>query len=171
VNFFVPCPARVRLLGCPAVKALVQRVTRGAVTIDGAVAGSVGRGFVVLLGVRQGDTEDDARYLAHRTVNLRVFADAGGRMNLALDDVGGAVLVISQFTLYADTRKGNRPSFVGAAAPEEAARLYEAYVAGLRAALGPARVATGRFGAMMQVDIANDGPVTIELSTDSRGGA
>jgi len=150
------------------MKALIQRVARGSVTIEGAAVGSVGNGFVVLLGVRPGDTEDDARYLAHRTANLRVFADAAGKMNLSLDDVGGGVLVVSQFTLYADTRKGNRPSFIGAADPQLANRLYEEYVAALRRALGEARVATGRFGADMTVEIVNDGPVTIELNTDQR---
>jgi D-tyrosyl-tRNA(Tyr) deacylase len=121
---------------------------------------------VVLLGVRPADTEKDARYLAHRTINLRVCADPEGKMNLSVRDVEGSVLVISQFTLYADTRKGNRPSFIGAADPELAERLYEEYVRALRAELGDERVATGVFGAMMSVEIVNDGPVTIELSSD-----
>lgn len=149
------------------MKALIQRVSRGSVTIDGEVTGSVDAGFVVLLGVRPGDTEEDARYLAHRTVNLRVFSDRDGKMNLSLEGIGGGVLVISQFTLYASTRKGNRPSFTGAAEPELAEALYNEYVAALRRALGDDRVATGRFGATMSVEIVNDGPVTIELTTDS----
>ncbi len=150
------------------MKALVQRVCEGSVSVDGEVRGSVANGFVVLLGVRHGDTEEDARYLARRTAALRVFPDDDDRMNLSLHDVGGGVLVISQFTLYADTRKGNRPSFVGAADPEPAERLYELYAGTLRELLGKERVATGVFGAMMQVSILNDGPVTIELSTDRR---
>lgn len=149
------------------MKALIQRVSRGSVTIGGEIVGSVEAGFVVLLGVRPGDTQKDACYLAHRTVNLRVFADAEDKMNLSLENTGGGVLVISQFTLYASTKKGNRPSFTGAAKPELAEALYEEYVAALRRALGDARVATGRFGAMMSVEIINDGPVTIELTTDS----
>jgi len=152
------------------MKALIQRVERGSVTIDGEVTGRIDRGFVVLLGVQPADDEKDARYLAHRTVNLRVFADAEDRMNLSLEDIAGEVLVISQFTLYADTRKGHRPSFVGAAPPEQAEALYELYVKALREALGEKRVATGRFGAMMMVEIINDGPVTIELTTDHRQG-
>ena len=148
------------------MKALIQRVRRGRVTVGEKTIGEIDRGFVVLLGVRPEDTEEDARTLAHRTVNLRIFADADHKMNLGLEDVEGSVLVVSQFTLYADTRKGNRPSFIGAAAPELARQLYEEYVAALRRTLGEARVATGEFGAMMIVDIVNDGPVTIELKTD-----
>jgi D-tyrosyl-tRNA(Tyr) deacylase len=148
------------------VKALIQRVRQGKVTVDGRVTGEIGRGYVVLLGVRHGDTEEAARYLAHRTVGLRVFPDAQDRMNLAIQEVNGNILVISQFTLYADTRKGNRPSFIGAAPPELAQRLYREYVAALRRALGEERVATGEFGAMMLVEIVNDGPVTVELNTD-----
>jgi len=148
------------------MKALIQRVAQGSVSVEGRLVGRIGRGFVVLFGARHGDRDEDARYLAHRTVNLRVFPDAEGKMNLALPQVEGQVLVVSQFTLYADTRKGNRPSFVGAAPPEEARRLYETYVDALRRALGPERVATGEFGAAMLVELANDGPVTIELSTD-----
>jgi len=148
------------------VKALIQRVQRGSVTVAGDIIGSVDRGYVVLLGVRQGDTAGDARQLAMKTVNLRVFADDAGKMNLSVASIGGAILVISQFTLYADTRKGNRPSFVRAAPPEQAEKLYETYVQALRAELGADRVATGSFGAMMTVEIINDGPVTIELTTD-----
>ncbi len=148
------------------MKALVQRVERGSVTVAGEVIGRVDRGYVVLLGVRHGDTEGDARQLAMKTVNLRVFADDQGKMNRSVSDIGGAILVISQFTLYADTRKGNRPSFVGAAPPELAEALYETYVAALRAELGAERVASGSFGAMMTVEIINDGPVTVELTTD-----
>ena len=137
-------------------------------TVDGRVTGEIGRGFVVLLGVRHGDTEAAARYLAEKTANLRIFPDAQDKMNLSLFDVGGSALVISQFTLYADTRKGNRPSFVDAAPPELAEHLYEDYVAHLRRLLGEGRVATGVFRAMMQVELTNDGPVTIELCADGR---
>lgn len=148
------------------MKALIQRVQRGAVTVEDEVIGRVGRGYVVLLGVRHEDTADDARQLAMKTVNLRIFADEAGKMNRSVEDVGGAILVISQFTLYADTRKGNRPSFVRAATPELAERLYETYADALRAELGAGRVATGSFGAMMTVEIINDGPVTVELTTE-----
>jgi D-tyrosyl-tRNA(Tyr) deacylase len=152
------------------MKALIQRVSRGRVTVDGRETGAISGGFVVLLGVRHGDTEADARYLAQRTCSLRVFQDGAGKMNLDLNAVGGSVLVISQFTLYADTRKGNRPSFVQAAPPEHAEALYRVYVDALRAGLGDGRVATGVFRAEMSVEIVNDGPVTVELSTDRGAG-
>jgi D-tyrosyl-tRNA(Tyr) deacylase len=150
------------------MKALIQRVSRAAVRIDGACVGEIGRGFVVLLGVRAGDTDADAHTLAQKTAALRVFPDTTDKMNLSLQEIDGAVLVISQFTLYADTRKGNRPSFIGAGPPALADHLYRLYIEALRATLGPERVATGRFGASMQVELINDGPVTIELSTDPR---
>jgi len=148
------------------MKAIIQRAARGSVTVEGETIGSIGPGYVILLGVREGDTEEDARALACKTVNLRIFSDDAGKMNRSIQDIGGAILVISQFTLYADTRKGNRPSFIRAGAPELAESLYDRYTESLRAELGPDRVQTGRFGAMMQVEIVNDGPVTIELSTD-----
>lgn len=151
------------------MKAIIQRVARAAVSVEGETIGAVGPGYAVLLGVTHGDTEDHARQLAFKTLNLRVFADAAGKMNRSVLDIRGEILVVSQFTLYADTRKGNRPSFVNAAPPELAEKLYELYVAALRAELGAARVQTGRFAAGMQVDIVNDGPVTIELTTDTRG--
>lgn len=150
------------------MKALVQRVSRGRVTVEGAETGAIGKGYVVLLGVKTGDGDADAKYLAEKTAGLRVFADAQDKMNLSVMDVEGSVLVISQFTLYADTRKGNRPSFIGAAGPAEAERLYEVYVGHLRRILGPERVATGVFRAAMSVEIVNDGPVTIELTSDGR---
>lgn len=151
------------------MKALIQRVQSGCVSVGGTCVGRIARGFVVLLGVRKGDTEEDARTLGHKTVSLRVFPDADEKMNLSIQEIGGEALVISQFTLYADTRKGNRPSFVQAAPPELAEKLYEVYVQSLRATLGADRVSTGTFRASMLVEIINDGPVTVELNTDHAG--
>ena len=148
------------------MKGLVQRVTRGSVTVGSEVVGSIGPGLVVLLGVKQDDTEADARLLAGKTANLRIFSDDQGKMNRSIQDSGGAILVISQFTLYANTRKGNRPSFVEAAPPVLAEELYGVYAAVLRRILGDERVATGTFRAEMQVEIINDGPVTIELRSE-----
>ena len=147
------------------MKALIQRVQRGSVTVEGREIGAVGRGYVVFLGVKQGDTAEDADYLAGKTAALRIFPDEQGRMNRAITEIGGSILVISQFTLHADTRKGNRPSFILAAPAEQANALYEEYVAGLRRILGAERVVTGQFQAMMTVEIINDGPVTIELKS------
>lgn len=144
-----------------AVRVLLQRVARAAVSVDGARVGVIGRGFVVLVGVGRGDTPATAARLAAKTAKLRVFEDGAGLMNLALGEVGGAVLAVSQFTLYADTRKGNRPSFTEAAPPEQGAAVYEAYVAALRDAGVP--VETGVFGAHMAVELVNDGPVTVML--------
>ena len=148
------------------MKALAQRVSRGQVSVAGHVVGKIGHGFVVLLGVRNGDTEANAKLLAEKTANLRVFADANQLMNLSIQDVNGEILVISQFTLYADTRKGNRPSFARAAPAEHAETLYDKYTSHLRDMLGSERVVTGKFGAMMSVEIINDGPVTIELISE-----
>jgi D-tyrosyl-tRNA(Tyr) deacylase len=145
------------------MRAVLQRVTRAQVTVAGEVVGRIERGFLVLLGVAHDDTEADAQYLADKTVQLRVFDDAAGKMNLALADVGGAVLVVSQFTLLADCRKGRRPSFIAAAPPELAERLYETYVAAIGAQGIP--VATGRFRAMMEVELVNDGPVTLVVES------
>jgi D-tyrosyl-tRNA(Tyr) deacylase len=148
------------------MRAVLQRVSKAEVEIDGLVVGRISRGFVVLLGVAQGDTERDAALLAQRTLGLRVFADAEGRMNLALDKVGGELLVISQFTLLADTSAGRRPSFTRAAPPDEARRLYEHFISLARES--GVKVETGRFGAMMQVTLTNDGPVTIILDSRER---
>ncbi|MEI6808340.1 MAG: D-aminoacyl-tRNA deacylase [bacterium] len=148
------------------MKALIQRVIRGSVTIGGGIVGDIGPGFVVFIGVRHGDTNIDATHLADKTANLRIFADENDKMNRSLLDTGRQALVVSQFTLYADTRKGNRPSFVQAAAPELAEKLYNLYTDHLRTILGQDRVATGVFRASMTVEIINDGPVTIELSSD-----
>lgn len=141
------------------MRAILQRVSRAAVRIDGQVVGQIGQGLFVLLGVGLEDTVEDARWLAEKTVGLRVFNDADGKMNRDLAEVSGALLVVSQFTLYGDCRKGRRPSFVTAAGPDKATRLYQEYVDAARA-LG-ARVETGRFGAMMEVELVNDGPVTL----------
>jgi D-tyrosyl-tRNA(Tyr) deacylase len=146
------------------MRAVVQRVGRGEVRVDGKAVGAVGKGFVVLLGVARGDGEADARALADKVAALRVFEDAAGKMNLALAEVGGGLLVVSQFTLLGDARKGNRPSFIDAAGPEEGNALYERFCALLREKGLP--VATGTFRAMMEVELVNDGPVTILL--DSR---
>jgi D-aminoacyl-tRNA deacylase len=136
-------------------------VSEAAVVVDGDVTGAIDRGFVALVGAGHGDTAATAAKLAGKTARLRVFADDAGLMNLALADVGGAVLAVSQFTLYADTRKGNRPSFTDAGPPDLGEEVYEAYVAALRAEGVP--VETGVFGAHMQLELVNDGPVTIML--------
>jgi len=146
------------------MRAVVQRVSRGEVRVDGAVVGAVGKGLVVLLGVARGDVEGDARALADKVAALRVFEDAAGKMNLALAEVAGGVLVVSQFTLLGDARKGNRPSFIDAAGPEEGNALYRRFCDLLREKGLP--VATGVFRAMMEVELTNAGPVTILL--DSR---
>lgn len=152
------------------MRLLIQRVSRASVTVAGRVTGEIQHGVLVLLGVRQGDTEADARYLASRLSRLRIFNDAEGKMNLSVEDVGGSALVVSQFTLHADTRKGNRPSYGRAAHPELAEQLYEIFNTELRALLGTARVATGEFAAMMDVALVNDGPVTILLRSKSEYG-
>jgi D-tyrosyl-tRNA(Tyr) deacylase len=148
------------------MRAILQRVRRGAVTVEGQVTGAVDVGFVALVGVTHTDTQAEADLLARKTAQLRVFEDPEGKMNLSALDVGAGVLVISQFTLYADMKKGRRPSFVDAARPERAAPLVEYYAERLRIE-GIQRVETGVFGALMQVEIHNDGPVTIILDTDT----
>ncbi len=146
------------------MRAVVQRVTRASVRVEAETVGEIGKGLVVLLGVARDDTEEDAEYLAEKIGLLRVFDDSEGRMNLSVTDTGGALLVVSQFTLYGDVRRGLRPSWIEAAAPEVAEMLYEVFVTRARAHIG--EVATGRFRSMMQVELVNDGPVTILL--DSR---
>jgi D-aminoacyl-tRNA deacylase len=148
------------------VRALLQRTTSARVKVDGSVVGEVGRGLVVLLGVGPGDDAAVADGLARRITELRIFDDDAGRTNLSLTDVGGAALVVSQFTLYADTRRGRRPGFTGAAPPGLAERLYLRFAEALRA-LG-VEVATGRFGDFMEVELVNDGPFTIWLDTAER---
>jgi D-tyrosyl-tRNA(Tyr) deacylase len=149
------------------MRILVQRVSRARVTVNDEITGSIGVGLLVLLGVKHGDAEDDARSLASRLARLRIFNDAAGKMNLSVEDIGGSILIVSQFTLHADTRKGNRPSYGRAADPELAEQLYELFVAELRTMLGADRVATGVFGAMMQVELVNDGPVTVMVKSKS----
>ncbi|MHB0939827.1 MAG: D-aminoacyl-tRNA deacylase [Armatimonadota bacterium] len=148
------------------MRAVIQRVAEASVTVEGQVVGSIGPGFLVLLGVGQGDAAADADYLAEKTAHLRIFEDAGGKMNLSLLDTGGAALVISQFTLYGDARKGRRPSFSDAAPPEEANRLY-AYFCDRLAGYG-VTVARGVFQAHMDVALINQGPVTMLLDSKKR---
>lgn len=146
------------------MRAVVQRVTRASVTIDGEIVGEIGQGLVVLLGVAHDDTKQDADYLAPKIASLRIFDDSDGKMNLSLKEIGGGLLVVSQFTLYGDVRRGLRPSWSDAAPPEVAEPLYEYFVESSRKLI--ARVATGSFRKTMQVELVNDGPVTIML--DSR---
>jgi D-tyrosyl-tRNA(Tyr) deacylase len=148
------------------VRALLQRTTGARVRVDGETVGEIGAGLVVLLGVGPDDDEATADALARRATELRIFDDEAGRTNRSLVDVGGAVLVVSQFTLYADTRRGRRPGFTGAAAPELAERLYLRFAEALRAR--GVEVAVGRFGAVMAVELVNDGPFTIWLDTADR---
>lgn len=144
------------------MRAVIQRVTRAKVTVDDEVVGQIGNGLLVLLGVSQKDTEKDVLYLVEKTLGLRIFDDAGGKMNLAILDTGGELLAVSQFTLYGDTRRGRRPSYIDAAPPERANELYELFVSEARKFV---KVETGRFQAMMQVELVNDGPVTILLDS------
>ena len=146
------------------MKALLQRVTGASVSVDGETVGRIGRGLVIFVGVASGDTEKDAQYLAQKAASLRIFSDEAGRFNLSALDIKGELLVVSQFTLLADTKKGRRPSFVEAAPPSEAEALFERFVAQARAT--GLKVETGRFQQYMQVEIHNDGPVTVLL--DSR---
>lgn len=146
------------------MRAVIQRVSKAAVTVEGGVVGSIGPGLLVLLGVAEGDSEIEARWLAHKTANLRIFSDAEGKMNLSVQDIDGAVLVISQFTLHGDIQRGFRPSFTKAAAPQIAAPLVELYCNALRDQQLP--VETGIFGAHMRVELVNDGPVTIILEKE-----
>ena len=141
------------------MRAVVQRVSSGSVSIDGKVVGKIDEGLVILLGVRNGDTEADVKFLADKCVNLRIFTDENGKFNLSALDVKGELLAVSQFTLYGNTRKGRRPSFIEAAPPEISEPLYKKFIDYLRES--GLKVATGEFGAMMLVEINNDGPVTI----------
>jgi D-tyrosyl-tRNA(Tyr) deacylase len=145
------------------MRAVVQRVSRAQVTVEKEITGKIGSGLLVLLGVADGDTENAADYLVEKILGLRIFEDANGKMNLSLRDVGGALLIISQFTLYGDARKGKRPSFDAAAPPEQARTLYEYFVERVRST--GLTCETGRFQAEMQVELVNEGPVTILLDS------
>jgi len=145
------------------MKALVQRVAEASVAIDGEKVAEIGRGYLVLFGVTHADTEADAARMSERIAKLRIFEDESGKTNRSIVDVGGSVIVVSQFTLYADTSHGNRPGFSQAARPDVAVPVYESFVRHLRGLLGEARVQTGRFGADMKVRLLNDGPFTVEL--------
>jgi D-tyrosyl-tRNA(Tyr) deacylase len=144
------------------MRVLVQRVSRAKVTVEGRVTGEIGPGLLLLVGIKQGDGDPELEWMVHKLANLRVFSDAEGKMNLSLQDTGGGVLAISQFTLYGDAKKGNRPSYIEAARPEIAEPLYENFCEQLGAAIGK-EVQRGVFGAHMDVELTNDGPVTLML--------
>ena len=146
------------------MRALVQRAARAAITINGTPAGTMGAGLVVLLGITHSDSENDVRYLADKCLGLRIFADENGKMNRSLLDVGGDLMIVSQFTLYGDCRHGKRPGFTDAANPVHAIPLYEAFIARCREAVPG--LLTGEFGADMQVELVNDGPVTLMLESE-----
>lgn len=148
------------------MRIVIQRVSKASVSIDEEVVGQIGRGFMVLVGVEEADSQEDVDYLVRKTANMRIFEDEEGKMNISLKDVGGQVLSISQFTLHANTKKGNRPSFVDAAKPDHSLPLYEAYNEGLRQE--GLTVETGEFGADMQISLINDGPVTIIIDSKDR---
>ena len=149
------------------MRIVLQRVKSASVAIEGSVVGEINQGFLLLVGVGPDDTRDDASYLARKISGMRIFSDENGKMNLSIDQVGGKILSVSQFTLFADTKKGNRPSFTGAASPEAANKLYEKFNEILRTEYGLI-VETGEFGADMQVSLVNDGPVTILLDTKNQ---
>lgn len=151
------------------MKAVLQRVSSASVTVDGKVIGAIGKGLLILCGVETGDTDADSTYLAQKAVDLRIFSDADGKMNLALAESGGQALVVSQFTLIADWKRGRRPGFSRAAHPEEGKRLYEHFCECIRKQ--GIHVETGQFGAHMDVALVNDGPVTLLLETESRSGS
>ena len=149
------------------MRAVIQRVTRASVTIDGTLKSEIGTGFLVLLGVEDADTDEDLVWLSGKIARLRVFSDENDLMNLSLDDVHGDVLLVSQFTLFASTQKGNRPSYIRAARPEKAIPMYEAFIKQLQSEI-QGKVVTGEFGADMKVDLLNDGPVTIIIDTKNK---
>ena len=149
------------------MRIVLQRVKSASVSIEGLVVGEIEQGFLLLVGVGPNDTRDDASYLARKIAGMRIFSDENGKMNLSIDQVGGKILSVSQFTLFADTKKGNRPSFTGAASPEAANKLYEEFNEILRTEYGLI-VETGEFGADMQVSLVNDGPVTLLLDTKNQ---
>lgn len=147
------------------MRVVVQRSKKASVTVDGQTVGHIGQGLVLLVGMTHGDTEEDVKHLADKIINLRIFADEDGKMNHSVRDIDGQLLVISQFTLYGDTRKGRRPNFMAAAKPEQAEELYNTFISELRQ--HDVHVETGQFGAMMQVELNNWGPVTLILDSDN----
>ena len=149
------------------MRAVIQRVSEARVLVEGETVGEIGNGLMVLLGIEDADDESDVDWLVTKLVKMRLFSDADGKMNASLQDVGGQLLVISQFTLHASTKKGNRPSFIRAARPDHAVPLYEAFIEKSSATLGR-MIATGRFGAEMRVELVNDGPVTITIDSRQR---
>jgi len=149
------------------VRAVIQRVSEASCTVNQHIVGTIGQGFVVLLGIEEADGMDDLRWLAQKIANLRVFGDESGLMNKSLHDIQGNILLISQFTLFAQTKKGNRPSFIRAAKPDQAVPLYESMIAELSSLLGK-NIATGIFGADMKISLVNDGPVTIIMDTKDK---
>lgn len=149
------------------MRIVVQRVKRATVTIDGRVHSAIGKGLLVLAGIEEADSPDDAAWLAAKTVNLRLFDDSNGVMNLSAVETGSEIMIVSQFTLHASTKKGNRPSYIRAARPEKAIPLYEEFIARTRELTGR-RPATGMFGAMMDIELVNDGPVTIIIDSRNR---
>jgi D-tyrosyl-tRNA(Tyr) deacylase len=149
------------------MRAVVQRVTEASCKVDGEITGQIGPGFLVLLGIEEADTEEDLNWLANKIAGMRVFSDENGLMNKALADINGDILLISQFTLLAQTKKGNRPSFIRAAKPDKAIPMYEQMIKALEAIIGK-KIATGIFGADMKISLLNDGPVTIVMDTKDK---
>jgi len=149
------------------MRAVIQRVTQASCKVNGNISGEIGQGFMILLGIEDADTQDDLQWLAQKIVGLRVFGDENGMMNKALGDVDGSILLVSQFTLFAQTKKGNRPSFIRAARPEKAIPLYEQMISALDHLTGK-KIAAGIFGADMKISLVNDGPVTIIMDTKNR---
>ena len=149
------------------MRVVIQKVTQASVSIENQIVASIDKGLLVLVGIEDGDTNEDIAWLSSKIVNLRVFDDANGVMNLSVKEVGGEVLIVSQFTLHASTKKGNRPSYIKAARPEVAIPIYEAFIKQVESLLGK-RVPTGQFGTMMQVSLCNDGPVTILIDTKNK---
>ena len=149
------------------MRVVIQKVTQASVSIENQIVASINKGLLVLVGIEDGDTNEDIAWLSSKIVNLRVFDDDNGVMNLSVKEVEGEVLIVSQFTLHASTKKGNRPSYIKAARPEVAIPIYEAFIKQVESLLGK-RVSTGQFGAMMQVSLCNDGPVTILIDTKNK---
>ena len=149
------------------MRVVIQKVTQASVSIENQIVASIDKGLLVLVGIEDGDTNEDIAWLSSKIVNLRIFDDANGVMNLSVKEVEGEVLIVSQFTLHASTKKGNRPSYIKAARPEVAIPVYEAFIKQVETLLGK-RVPTGQFGAMMQVSLCNDGPVTILIDTKNK---